>query len=306
MTLNIIGTSRTAVYLSGDFRLTTYDLTTKKVLRRDDNLLTQKLVPVVRPGWSAVIAWTGVAKTPSGEDVGDWLVKTLDGITLNAAFDELPKKLLTANSWLGKLAYRDLAFSGVGFCGRKPVAFVISNFLGLAEKTYWPRKPKLEVAMRRPKQPEVFFAGDLTGVTAAMRSRLKSLLGTKRPAEMLDAMAAVNVEAAKGSADQTISDACLTASHSPTGQGGATIHGIPKGQEYVPGFVRRIFLKTGMIGFNLKVGQDGKREPPALVQLGWAGRVLPGVGPVTGIACEFSGVSAMVGKDQASPVDWTF
>jgi hypothetical protein len=57
MTLNIMLTSRTAVYLSGDFRLSTLD--GKPIA---DNHDTQKLLPIFRRDWSALVAYTGLAK----------------------------------------------------------------------------------------------------------------------------------------------------------------------------------------------------------------------------------------------------
>jgi hypothetical protein len=53
MTLNLILTSKDAVYLSGDFRLTS----TKDQAALPDSYGTQKLIPVIRHGWAALIAY---------------------------------------------------------------------------------------------------------------------------------------------------------------------------------------------------------------------------------------------------------
>ena len=83
MTLNIMLTSRSAVYLSGDFRLTYLGA------GWSDDLNTQKIVPVIKYEWCALVAFTGVAIT-SGTDVGDWLSEQMDRIPINARFEELP------------------------------------------------------------------------------------------------------------------------------------------------------------------------------------------------------------------------
>ena len=60
MTLNLMLTSRDAVYLSADFRLTS----TRDQAAISDSYDTQKLIPVVRRDWSALIAYSGVASAP--------------------------------------------------------------------------------------------------------------------------------------------------------------------------------------------------------------------------------------------------
>ena len=57
MTLNLMLISRSAVYLSGDFRLTYAG-----GRWWSDRLNVQKLVPVFKFGWSALVSFTGVAE----------------------------------------------------------------------------------------------------------------------------------------------------------------------------------------------------------------------------------------------------
>ena len=52
MTLNLMLTSKAAVYLSADFRLVSLDNQTPL----PDSYDTQKLIPVIRRGWSALVA----------------------------------------------------------------------------------------------------------------------------------------------------------------------------------------------------------------------------------------------------------
>lgn len=267
MTLNLMLTSRSAVFLSGDFRLTWY--AGKTVIKREDRLATQKIVPVIKRYWSALVGWTGVAKTPT-EDVGEWLARTVNDIDRNAPFKELPQRLLGADNWLVKCPHRDLAFSVVGFFGRKPVALVVSNCYGLGGQVFWPRLSNLKDFWSKPKGPEVVGMGDTTGLTEAMKGRLKDMLIANRsPEEIHAAMAAVNAEAAQHSKDQTISTACVTGALLPTGAGTVVPHGIPASEEYFPGFVRRSFLAKNITGFVRKLGNDGKPLPVGWVQMSW-------------------------------------
>jgi hypothetical protein len=97
-------------------------------------------------------------------------------ISLDAPFDELPKRLLEANRWLPKSVRdnRALTFSVVGFAGRCPVAMQVSNVRG-----------REEIPLR-PKEPQVFVAGDVPSVTSEMKSRLKEILPSIRPASSLE------------------------------------------------------------------------------------------------------------------------
>src|SRR5260370_27909031 len=98
MTLNLILTSQEAVYLSGDFRLTSLQGNT--VVKSEDDFSVQKIVPVINRKWSALVAWTGIAHTPSGEGIGDWLARAVQTMDLHASFDALPLRLLAPNDSL--------------------------------------------------------------------------------------------------------------------------------------------------------------------------------------------------------------
>jgi hypothetical protein len=53
MSLNLMLTSKAAVYLSGDFRLVSLE----DQAPLPDSYDTQKLIPVIRSGWSALVAY---------------------------------------------------------------------------------------------------------------------------------------------------------------------------------------------------------------------------------------------------------
>ena len=65
MTLNLLLTSSSAAYLSGNFRLTYLNN------EHRDELDTQKLIPVIRYNWGTLIAYSGVTKAqPFVMDMG--------------------------------------------------------------------------------------------------------------------------------------------------------------------------------------------------------------------------------------------
>jgi hypothetical protein len=267
-------------------------------------LSTQKIIPVIRIGWAALVGWTGVAKTPKGEDIGDWVTRSIETIPMDGRFQELQKVLLSANHWLAKSIYRDLAFSVVGFVRRKPVAMVISNFLGIAGQIWSPRKPNLEESSIRPKAVEVLIAGDSTGVSDEMKRRLKAMLNENRdPSEMHAAMAAINAEASVISRQRTISKECVTGCMLPTGHGTAICHGIPNDIEYIPGFIRRSFLSMNVIGFRLKKTEEGKTVPPGWVQMTWRTQPDKRKGIVIVAAHEIRGIDGVVTKDHSGGND---
>src|SRR5215467_3416262 len=127
MTLNLVLTSKDAVYLTGDFRLTSI----KDQSALPDSYDTQKLIPVIRHGWAALIAYMGVASAPPLiSDMGQWIVEQMDSIPLDGSFPELSKRLLSFNLWLGRIrGDRRIAFSVVGFWNQRPFTMLISNFL---------------------------------------------------------------------------------------------------------------------------------------------------------------------------------
>jgi hypothetical protein len=231
--------------------------------KREDNLNTQKLVPIVRFGWSALVAWTGIAKTNTDRDVGDWLAETLQGIGRDASFEELPRRLKTADQWRRKCPHcQDLTFSVVGFVGRKPVALVVSNFTNF-NGPLTRRSQNLEVDRRKPTDSEVFVLGDLTGVSNDSKLLLRrALLNADTPARVHATMAAVNAVASERSTSGTISKECVTGHLLPSGAGEVIPHWIPADARYVPGFVARFMAASGIKSLTPKTDESGNLLPP--------------------------------------------
>lgn len=229
-----------------------------------DDLNTQKLVPVLKFGWSALISYTGVARTPQGKDVGEWIAEEIDKIEMYADFDELPIRLLAADAWLSKKkGDRRLAFSVVGFVGRRPIAMVISNFTNLDEDIFDPVLPQLSKDVIKPKVPEVRVAGDSTAVSRAERENLKGMVAKNCSLmEVHEALAKVNVEAANRSSK--ISRECVVGILLPTGKALVQPYAIDNRMEYMPDFVKRDLSRAGIAGFKRKVDQSGNP-----LSLGW-------------------------------------
>jgi hypothetical protein len=256
MTLNLMLTSRNAVYLTGDFRVT---YSNGKFRDKRD---TQKLIPVIRVGWGALIAYTGIASEPRLiQDTGDWIVSTMDKIPMDGNFDEVPQRLLEANTWLSRIPRKaPLAFSVVGFTGRRPCMMLISNFLDLDGHITQPR-PRLDLIERKPKQPEVRVAGDVSTVQNDEKEDLKRLLRQNAGYQLVcESLAEVNAKAAQRSND-LISRECVIGYLLPSGMAEIRPHGIGDQEPYLPAFVIADFVKNGIIGFGPKYDVHGRLLP---------------------------------------------
>ena len=112
MTLNLMLTSPDAVYLSGDFRLVSVE--DQAPLR--DSYHTQKLIPVIRHEWTALIAYMGIQSAPPLiHDMGQWILERIDAIPPAGDFSQLSIALLELNRWLPRMCGdRRVAFSVVG------------------------------------------------------------------------------------------------------------------------------------------------------------------------------------------------
>jgi hypothetical protein len=260
MTLNLILTSREPVFLSGDFRLTWRG---KPV--EPDNLDTQKLVPVIKRSWQALMAFTGVARTHRGTDVGDWVADQVSDIALDAPFEELVVRLKSAQEWLGQIPGDSrLAFSVVGFVGRRPVAMCVSNFTDLFGRHSSSMSGELEVSRERPKTPRLRALGDATAVLDAERLRLLAMLSKRvAPTQVQLAMAETNMAAASRSF--SISPECVTGFLLASGAAEITPHGIKAGVEYLPSFVKRQLSASGVTGFRRKFDDTGVPLAPQWV-----------------------------------------
>jgi hypothetical protein len=262
MTLNLILTSKDAVYLSGDFRLTSL---TDQAAALPDSYDTQKLIPVIRQGWAALIAYMGVASAPPLiSDMGQWIVEQMDAVPLDGSFSELTRRLLKLNVSLGKIrGDRRIALSVAGFRDQKPFLMLISNFLDLQGRIT-EAGPHLKAYLRRSNQPEVHAIGTVRP-DIFQRVRLERMLQatpSRRsvPHLIREAVARINAEVARRSGG-SISEECVTGYILRSGSAAIGAHGIPEDAACLPNWVQRDLKKGGVIGFEPSAHQEEKAAP---------------------------------------------
>jgi hypothetical protein len=261
MTLNLMLTSKDAVYLSGDFRLTSI----KDQAALPDNYETQKLIPVIRRRWAALIAYMGIASAPPlVSDMGQWIVDQVDSIPFDGGFSELSRRLLRFARWLGRIrGDRRIAFSVVGFCDQRPFMMLVSNFLD-SDGHIIDAPAQLRAYLRRSNQPEVRAVGTVRP-DVFERVRLEKLLqaGASRrlvPELTRQAIAGINASVARRSRG-SISEECVSGYLLRSGSAAIGGHGIPENVACLPNWVRRDLEKGGVIGFEPGEPVEGKPLP---------------------------------------------
>jgi hypothetical protein len=195
MTLNLVLTSKDAVYLSGDFRITSI----KDQAALPDSYDTQKLIPVIGHGWAALIGYMGIASAPPlMSDMGQWIVEQMDSIPTDGSFSEISKRLLKLNRWPDRIrGDRRIAFSVVGFWDQTPSMMLVSNFLDLQGRIT-EAGPRLRAYLRRSDQPQVHAVGTVRP-DIFERVRLERLLQVKSSRRMVphlicEALAGINAK----------------------------------------------------------------------------------------------------------------
>lgn len=261
MTLNLILTSKDAVYMSGDFRL----MSIPDQAALPDSYDTQKLIPVIRPGWAAMIAYMGIASAPPlMSDTGQWIVEQMDSIPLDGSFSEIWRRLLRLNVWLGRIrGDRRIALSVVGFSNQEPSMMLISNFLDLHGRVT-EAGPQVRAYRRRCNQAAVHAIGTVRP-DIFQRVRLERLLlasSSRRlvPHLIRQAVASINADVARRS-EGWISEECVTGYLLRSGFAVIGAHGIPENAPCFPSWVRRDLEKGGVIGFEPGAQQEGKAAP---------------------------------------------
>ena len=249
MTLNLMLTSKAAVYLSADFRLVSLEDQTPL----PDSYDTQKLIPVIRHGWTALVAYMGIASAPPViADMGQWIGDQTDAIPPDGNWSELSTRLLHLNGALGRLrGDRRIAFSVVWFRDRQPWMMLISNFINL-DGAITPAAPQLTAYLRTPHRPEVRFVGtvrpDIFDRVRLVRMLQANATRGVVPQLIREAVAGINADVARRS-DGSISEACVSGYLLESGAAAIGGHGIPADAPCFPGWVRRDLARAGVVGF---------------------------------------------------------
>jgi hypothetical protein len=249
MTLNLMLTSRHAVYLSGDFRL----VSVEDQAPLPDSYDTQKLIPVIRRDWSALIAYMGIASAPPLiDDMGQWIVDQIETIPPDGDVSVLSSRLLHVNRWLPRIrGDRRVAISAVGFRHRAPFMMLLSNFVDL-DGHITVAGPQLNAYLRTPHRSEVRAVGtarpDVFERVRLVRMLMANATRGAVPHLIRQAVADINASVARRSGD-AISEACVTGYMLRSGAAAIGAHGIPENAACFPNWLRRDLEKEGVIGF---------------------------------------------------------
>jgi hypothetical protein len=263
MTLNLLLVSPKHVYQCSDFRLT-YE----GGFKTDDE--AQKIVAISSQNWSALVQFTGVAKTSAGFDTCKWLA--------NLAKGNLPYKPNAPTSWLIKELLEveryiknadNNTFSVVGFQDAKPFAkpflYLVSNFQ---------RLPDLRVASRRQWKSTkalgrhlAFATGSAAShVTSGELRHMRTLARRFPPSVVHQKLAELNkTVAARTGPNGPISQSCFTGHLGLDGQGWLIPHEVNPGGKYLPEFAGN--LVEGHLKLSPRLDENGKELPLRLVQV---------------------------------------
>jgi hypothetical protein len=249
MTLNLLLTCKDAVYLSGDFRLTA--IHDRSAL--PDSYDTQKVIPVIRRDWAALVAYAGLASAPPlVSDMGEWIAEQIDAIPFGGSFSELSRRLLASNLWLDKIrGDRRIALSAVGFHNQRPFMMLLSNFLDTEGKIV-ETGAQLKTYLRRSSQPEVRAVGTARP-DVFERVKLERMLQAHAPRGLVpeltrQAIAEINASVARRSRG-SITAECVSGCLLRTGSAVIGGHGILEDRAFLPNWVRRDFERGGLVGF---------------------------------------------------------
>ena len=256
MTLNLMLTSPDAVYLSGDFRL----VSVEDQVPLPDSYHTQKLIPVIRHEWMALVAYMGIQSAPPIiNDMGQWILERIDDIPPAADFSQLSMGLLQLDRWLPRIrGDRRVAFSVVGFRNRRPFMLLLSNFVDL-EGQVTPAGSRLNAYLRTPKKPEVRAVGTARP-DVFERVRLVRMLQANAsrgvvPQLIRQTVAEINASVARRSSG-SISEECISGYLLRSGAAAIGGHGIPEHAACFPTWLKRDLAAGGINGF----------EPPPHVE----------------------------------------
>jgi hypothetical protein len=249
MSLNLMLTSRDAVYLSGDFRL----VSVRDQSPLSDSYDTQKLIPVIRPGWSALLAYMGIASAPPViDDMGQWIVDRINAVPPDGGLPELSAQLLHLNRRLDRIrGDRRIAISVVGFRNRRPFMMLLSNFVDLDGRVT-DAGPQLRASVRTPNQPEVRSVGtarpDVFERVRLVRMLQANAVRGVVPQLIRQALADVNANVAQRSGG-AISQECVSGYLLRSGAAAIGSHGVPDDAACFPNWLRRDLEAGGIVGF---------------------------------------------------------
>jgi len=258
MTLNLSLVSPSVVYQSADFKLT--DVRTG----RPRPYVAQKSIIRQGPGWTALIAFSGIGSARRVE-VADWLADVTGPMFGAGTFDELLKRLTTAEQWLTQVPKsidRRHTFSVVGFEGLRPVIALVSNWQSLDGPDQINVGRRFRITKARPRETRLYRSGS-GAASVSLHNRARLVGGVRSglaPGAMLELLATTNEEVSLP--NRTVSAGCFAAWTTSTGSGGGRAFGVPEDTEYLPRFAI-----PPNVRLQPKMNPDGAQQPVRLVQM---------------------------------------
>jgi len=196
----------------------------------------------------------------------------------NHSYDDLVKRLLSADKWLKSLNTSDKrhTFVAAGFIGEQPVASVVSNFQTAHGLTLEQAEPDLNATHIRPRKPQILVTGSGSRfVTKADRSDLKERVRAgvnrikmhkiladlnQRVAEFLDSKNLhANNDRFKSVLD-TVGPECFTTDLQPNGASEWMTHRLSDALPFMPPQVKALLDQHG-IQINPKLDENGNPMP---------------------------------------------
>jgi tetratricopeptide (TPR) repeat protein len=232
MTLNLTVTTDRRLFQCADYRLVNWH--TGEALETE----TQKIFLFNAFGWTATVCFTGVARTHTGVDVGQWLGKLQGSISMDDSFDDLLQGLKGANQWLQQLPknyHRRLSFSVGAFVETTPVYALVTNHRASSAPHDSQVAESLSIRTTQPANAKAYVAGRTDKVFPAESHRLEELARAGVDEDrMHEALANLNRTVA-GRTDW-VSEACITSHLLITGAGDVRVHDPEGTREYTHPF----------------------------------------------------------------------
>ena len=224
MTLNITVLTKSRIYQSSDFRLTS--LTTG-----DFDSDVMKLVTLHYPSFDGFVSYTGLARgvadtSDTAEKVTSWLEGQAD-LQFHELVEILRSKAIEFVTEISEQegATEKLTLIVAAFVNSRPTLAVVSNFESADGRRWQQPSAELRTSWRSLKSTEssyVHITGMHKTVSADEESRLRSLIGdaTDDPGRVRISISEINREAAKlRSSKGAISEECTVISFDVTGSG---------------------------------------------------------------------------------------
>jgi tetratricopeptide (TPR) repeat protein len=302
MTLNFTIISPKDIYQCSDFRLRYSsppgDYTDEEA---------QKIIVVGAFEWTALVQFTGVAKTTSGFDTTVWLANLAARVKPKAPVSWVNSELLeVGRKYIG---FHKHCFTVAGFLGSKPFVFIVSNFQGLPDTRISFGPPRWTISSSSQKHL-TFATGSVEYLRPEDLRDLGSFARRYPPAVVQAKLAAANKIVAARAADcvgseSPISYSCFTGHLRNDGAGELIPHDVNPGGEFMPEFaVRMLSRASPNMSMKAKVDADGRPLPRRLVQIALkrgttTGRPMP----VFMFFAEFSNIEEIIGppKDAEEP-----